>query len=300
MISLGGYTWSKWFSAAAATEALRTQLVSSCIDMYLKGNLPVSGNRGGPGAAAGVFDGIDIDWEYPGGGGNAGNTESPDDQKNFTLLLAEFRKQMDALSKTTGKQYYLSVAISAAPSKIAQTAPGIYSKYTDFINLMAYDFHGGWEGTGPSTFMSNLYLDPNGPYASVGDFSIDSAVHVLLADGAPSSKINVGIPFYGTGWTVGANAANNGLYQTATAALGTSNYNVLATAAGNVHYSDVTKQLWKYDSVGGNFWTYDDATTIATKADYVKTKQLGGLFSWSLDGDDSTGTLVSAMGAINP
>lgn len=61
-ISLGGWTWSKYFSAASATDALRKQLVKSCIDLYIKGNLPVIDGRGGNGTAEGVFDGIDIDW----------------------------------------------------------------------------------------------------------------------------------------------------------------------------------------------------------------------------------------------
>lgn len=61
-ISIGGWTWSKWFSEAAATDDSRRQLVESCIDVYIKGNLPVIDGRGGPGSGAGVFDGIDIDW----------------------------------------------------------------------------------------------------------------------------------------------------------------------------------------------------------------------------------------------
>jgi chitinase len=113
-ISLGGWTWSKWFSAGAATDALRKQMVSSCINLYLKGNLPVIDGKGGPGAAAGVFDGIDIDWENPGGGGQPYNTVSPNDKQNFTLLMAEFRKQLDELGKTTGKHHPLTAAVIIA------------------------------------------------------------------------------------------------------------------------------------------------------------------------------------------
>jgi chitinase len=58
----------------------------------------------------------------------------------------------------------------------------------------------------------------------------------------------------------------------------------------------VTKQLWSYD--GNEFWSYDDPAVINTKSSYVKTQGLGGLFSWSLDGDDAQGNLLKAMTAV--
>ena len=62
--------------------------MASCIDLFIKGNLPDPGwgGMGGPGAAAGVFDGIDLDWEWPGSDGNVGNIIRPEDKANFTLL----------------------------------------------------------------------------------------------------------------------------------------------------------------------------------------------------------------------
>jgi chitinase len=60
-ISIGGWTGSKYFSDAALTPASRAASVKSCLDMWLKGNLP-----GAPeGAAKGIFDGVDLDWATP-------------------------------------------------------------------------------------------------------------------------------------------------------------------------------------------------------------------------------------------
>ena len=98
-MSIGGWTGSKYFSDAAATAASRQAFVASCIDLIIDGNLPTGGwptQAGGPGAAAGLFDGINIDWEYPGIDPGNGADHSPADVANATLLLQEFRRQLDA------------------------------------------------------------------------------------------------------------------------------------------------------------------------------------------------------------
>jgi chitinase len=111
--SLGGWTFSKYFSDAALTAASREHFVSSCIDLFIKGNLP-----GAPdGAAAGLFDGIDLDWEWPGSEGNAGNIIRAEDKQNFTKLAAEFRRQLDEYGATTGEDYLLTSFLPAAPGR---------------------------------------------------------------------------------------------------------------------------------------------------------------------------------------
>src|SRR6185503_15372464 len=95
-ISLGGFTFSGHFSDAALTAASRRALVESCVDMFIRGNLPPVSPGGPVVDGAGVFDGIDIDWEWP-GNCIAGCTGRPEDRQNFTLLMQEFRRQLDAL-----------------------------------------------------------------------------------------------------------------------------------------------------------------------------------------------------------
>src|SRR5689334_16636128 len=129
LISLGGWTGSATFSDAALTDASRQKLVSSCVDLWIKGNLPGLS----AGVAAGIFDGVDLDWEWPGSEGNAGNVIRPEDKRNFTLLTAEFRKQLDALGRKNRKHYELTAFLPAAPAKIDAgfEAKKIF-KYLDF------------------------------------------------------------------------------------------------------------------------------------------------------------------------
>ena len=118
LISLGGWNWSRGFASAARPEN-RAAFVASCIDAYIKGNLPAFDAAGGVGAAAGVFDGFDIDWEYPAACGlTCGGSEDTD---NFTALLAEFRRQLDAIRPGL----VLSAAVGAGIDKIRVTRPDL-------------------------------------------------------------------------------------------------------------------------------------------------------------------------------
>ncbi|WP_031296073.1 glycosyl hydrolase family 18 protein, partial [Pseudogulbenkiania ferrooxidans] len=63
---------------------------------------------------------------------------------------------------------------------------------------------------------------------------------------------------------------------------GIEDYRVLVKRSAKQFNSPVAKQLWTYD--GNEFWSYDDPATIRGKLDYVRSQQLGGVFSWSLDG----------------
>jgi chitinase len=310
LISLGGWTWSKWFSAASATPELRQALVASCIDVWIKGNMPFDSgsNAGGSGSAAGIFDGVDVDWEYPGVQGIGTNTVSPADKQHFNLLMAEFRKQLDEIGKTEGKKYFLTAAIGAGDEKIAATEPAEYSKYLDWVNIMSYDYNGAWDAHGPTDFHSALYQDPASPRytdrktGKINRYDTDTAVQDLLARGVPAAKLHIGVPFYGRGWTGVANA-NSGLYQAAAkAAAGTyeagyEDYKVLKNAPGTEYIHPATQQTYRFD--GTTFWSYDAPRDIILKAEYAKKMGLGGIFSWQADGDTSDGVLVEAMAHIN-
>ncbi|MGH2479982.1 MAG: glycoside hydrolase family 18 protein, partial [Ktedonobacteraceae bacterium] len=163
MISIGGWTWSTHFSAAAEPQN-RAAFVQSCIDQYILGNLPLLPGdvAGGPGSAANIFDGFDIDWEYPDNIGN-GNPFGPQDTANFTGLLQEFHQQLDALGRQTGKHYLLSASLPSGQDKYQHIELGKIGRYLDWGSLMTYDMHGPWNATGPADFNAPLFCDRRDP-----------------------------------------------------------------------------------------------------------------------------------------
>jgi chitinase len=301
LMSLGGWTWSTYFSNAALTEASRRAFVSSCIDLFLKGDLPLldgPDGSGGPGAAAGVFDGFDIDWEWPGSAGDVGNVIRPEDKQNFTKLVAEFRRQLDAYGRTNGKHYELTAFLPANPATMDAGFEGdqIF-RYLDFATVQGYDFHGTWEST--TNHQSNLYTSPTDP--SSPRLSDDVVVNAYLRRGAPPKEIVVGVPFYSRGWT-GVEPENNGLYQTASGAApgtweqGVDDYKVAKErlSTGFTRYEDTAAgAAWLFD--GTTFWTFDDPPVMNAKARYVVGKHLGGVMFWELSGDTPNGELIDAI-----
>jgi len=275
LISVGGWNWSGNFSSAARDAASRQHFASSCIDLYLK-------------QYAGVFDGIDIDWEYPVSDGLANG--SPADKANFTLLLNELRLQMNALGESTGEHYLLTIAAPVGPGSIRNLDLSGIAATVDWINLMTYDFHGTWDST--TNFNAPLYRPGNDPADAA--LNADATVQTYLAEGVPTGKLVMGVPFYGRGWT-GVADVEHGLYQSAAgAAPGT-------YEAGSFEYNDIRNRYlptwpyywsqeanvpWLYDPTSQTFISFDDARSLEAKAGYVKDQGLAGVMIWEISQGD--------------
>ncbi|MEU5567692.1 glycoside hydrolase family 18 protein [Micromonospora musae] len=300
LISLGGWSWSTYFSNAARTDASRKAFVASCIDLYLKGNLPIlDGGSGGPGAAAGVFDGIDLDWEWPSWPGEPGNVVRPEDRENFTKLLAEFRRQLDAYGRTTRKHHELTAFLPANPATMDAGYEGrkIF-RYLDFATVQGYDFHGTWESV--TNQHSALRVPTGAP--DDPDFSAEVAIDGWIARGAPRGKLVLGVPYFGRGWT-GVTGGGHGLFQPAagpapaTFEAGFEDYRRLKTLPGSgytLHRDLRGGHAWLFD--GTTFWTYDDPAVVLQKMLYIRRSGLAGAMIWSLDGDDDKATLTRTIG----
>jgi chitinase len=174
LISLAG---APGFSAAASTASGREAFVASCIDLFINGNLPLGVS------AAGVFDGIDIDWEFP----------TARDTVNATLLIEEFRKQLNALGKTNEKHYLLTMFGPAGQQNFSNIQLARVAKQLDFYNVQGYDFHGTWE---TSTNHASPLLDDKQDPVRDENFYIDYTIGAYLEAGVPPNKLVLGIPTY--------------------------------------------------------------------------------------------------------
>ena len=219
LIAIGGWLGSVWWSDAAATPESRATFVASCIDLFIRGDLPEAGSAGGVGVAAGIFDGFDIDWEYPITGGASGTHHSSDYDVNLTATLAEFRRQLDlvATELETGT-FLLTMATPGSAFRGDNYQINADQAHVDWFNLMTYDYHGGWENkTGHQT---NILTSVNDTSSDAFKLSIDNAVRLYRDTyGVSVEKLVIGAAFYGRGWR-GVSETDDGLYQSGRTAPG--------------------------------------------------------------------------------
>ncbi|WP_406155914.1 glycoside hydrolase family 18 protein [Streptomyces canus] len=267
--SFGGWTWSSGFGEAARNPAAFAQ---SCYDLVENSQW------------ADVFDGIDIDWEYP----NAcGNTCDASGREAFKNLMAALRSKFGSGSLVTAA----ITADATAGGKIDAANYAGAAQYVDWYNPMTYDYFGAWDASGPTAPHSPLNSYSGIPRAG---YYTSATVAKLRGLGIPASKLLLDIGFYGRGWTGVTQSAPGGTATGPAAGTyeqGIDDYKVLKSkcpATGTVGGT-------AYAKCGNDWWSYDTPATIATKMTYKNQQGLGGTFFWELSGDTSGGELIRAI-----
>ncbi|WP_433386675.1 glycosyl hydrolase family 18 protein [Micromonospora sp. KLBMP9576] len=267
--SFGGWTWSGGFTQAAQNPAA---FAESCHNL-------VEDPRW-----ADVFDGIDIDWEYPNACGLTCDSSGPNAFKNVA----------GALRTKFGSSALVTAAITADGSnggKIDATDYAGAATHLNWIMPMTYDYFGAFNAQGPTAPHSPLTS-----YAGIPQqgFWSDAAIQKLKSKGIPSNKLLLGIGFYGRGWTGVTQAAPGGSATgpaPGTYEQGIEDYKVLK----NTCPSTGTIAGTAYAKCGSNWWSYDTPATINGKMTYAKDQSLGGAFFWELSGDTGNGELIGAI-----
>ncbi|PSR77531.1 glycoside hydrolase superfamily, partial [Coniella lustricola] len=273
-ISIGGWdAGGAIFSSMTSTSANRAAFIASA-KKFLKTY---------------AFDGIDIDWEYPVADDRGGNAA---DKENFVTFLAELR---DALGDDCG---------------ITATLPSSYwylqhfdivnmEPYLDWFNVMTYDIHGTWDGTNPYTQAV--------VQAHTNLTEIDEALDLLWRNDIDSSKVVLGLGFYGRSFTL----ADPSCTTPGCAFSGGGNPGECTENSGTLSYAEIQDTITdndltpildkdaavKYITWDSNQWvSYDDSETFDLKLEYANKKCLGGTMAWALD-LDTTGS-NSAINAL--
>ncbi|MGW3436853.1 glycoside hydrolase family 18 protein, partial [Streptomyces bacillaris] len=232
---------------------------------------------------ADVFDGIDLDWEYPNACGLTCDNSGP----------ASIKNMMQAMRAKFGPNNLLTAAITADGSnggKLDAADYGGAAQYIDWYDVMTYDYFGSWSAQGPTAPHSPLTSYPGIPAQG---FNSADAIAKLKAKGVPAKKLLLGIGFYGRGWTGVTQSAPGGSATGPAAGIepGNQYYKVLKTtcpATGTVGGT-------AYAHCGNNWWSYDTPATINTKMAWAKDQGLGGAFFWEFNGDTTDGELVKAI-----
>ena len=258
ILSLGGWGGCAPCSAVFSTEEGRNEFAISVKQL----------------AAYFSTDGIDLDWEYPAIAGYPGHTYTPDDKKNFTLMIKKLRQ-------TLGKKQEISFAAGGFDQFIDSSIEWKeVMRIADKVYIMSYDLvHGYSTVSGHHTPLYSTIRQKQ---------SADNAVNKLIKVGVPPGKIVIGAAFYARMFKV-EDTINNGLYRPGKFYRGIS-YSRLADSINNnrgfVSYRDpIAMAPYAFNAERKILATYDDAQSIKDKTEYAIQNKLGGIMFWQLADD---------------
>ncbi|KAL5045879.1 hypothetical protein BDW71DRAFT_207868 [Aspergillus fruticulosus] len=242
------------------------------------------------------FDGVDIDWEYPGASDRFGTKA---DYANFVSFLQNVRSAL-------GSSYGLSITLPSSYWYLQYFDIAKIAETIDWFNFMSYDIYGTWDATIASI---GSYV-----YASTNLTMIESGLQLLWHNNISSSQVNLGLGYYGR--TCILSFAGYTLEDPSCVEPGCA-----FTAGGNPGPCTQTEGMLSYDEImdiiddpsrnpmvwldsaaavkiavyDDNQWVaYDDAETLQMKLDFANSECMGGVFAWAVD-EDNTGDLSGTM-----
>ncbi len=273
ILSVGGWS-AGGFSEAASSEEGRSAMANSAVRVLT--DYP--------------FDGIDLDWEYP-CYGEAGIQSSPDDKKNFTLLLKTMREALDRQGVQDGRHYLLTIAAGADQYYVDGTEMDQVQQYLDFVQVMTYDMRGGFQ------ILTGHHTNLHTPSGDLFRISTESSINMFIRAGVPREKIVIGVAFYSRIWQQVPDI-NHGLHQMAgsTGGYGPDFTDLSANYIDNNGYTRYWDEEAKapYLFNGTSFISYDDEESLRHKCDYVKNNNLAGMMFWEY-GCDKTHRLLDTI-----
>lgn len=302
LISIGGWAGSRGFYTMLDTDAGINTFADSCVDFIRKYG----------------FDGVDIDFEYPSATAQSGNPADFDlseprrktINERYNLMMKTLREKIDKASQEDGKDYLLTAAVTASSWVLGGVSSNEYASYLDFLSVMSYDFHGGWNEYVEN--LANIYPD------AADTETLNMLMPVLNMDWAyryyrgvlPPEKILMGIPYYSRGWENVNGGDGTGLHgKSKTPASGKyniwgddlNNDGVLDPAGANplwhilnlmeeddnlkTYWDDIGKVPHVWQDEEKVFLSFENEQSMAERIKYIEDKNLGGALIWVMNGD---------------
>lgn len=286
-LSIGGWTGSVYFSPAVSSPSNRELFAQNIAKVYNQYNL----------------DGINIDNEYWGVQGAAGNIFAPEDSANFLLFL-------QVLRQTLPPEAIISAATQVWPFASSTGSPltdvSDFARYLDHITIMNYDVFSSGD-PGPNAPLSDGCGTSSMPLANAY-----AAIASWTQAGMPANQIMLGIAAYGYLYKSSASrlrTRRRGLEPRASVTVYNPNGQ---TEGGQVNFASLISQgalaqdsngKWvgaggftrEWDNCSSTPWlkswesgqiiSYDDPDSISLKAQFSRQAGLRGASVWEITGD---------------
>lgn len=296
LISIGGWSLSDPFHFMVKDQASRAVFIDSVgrfLDQYP------------------VFDGVDLDWEYPAGGGANPNLGAEEDGENFVLLVKELRAALEKKATNKPRKYLVTAAVGSAPAKIAKVPyaklftdpqrPGL-----DLVFAMTYDYFGAWDGIRGHT--TGLFATDQ---PVLDGFNGHDSIQNLIKAGVPAKHLVLGVAMYGRAWQNVEASPQSPLSQSKTddkavgwaleAGMwepGIMDYKFIQSRYRfdpqfTYVFDAKAKAPFLWSAAQKKLISYDNSCSVSYKLAYAREQDLAGVFAWEIDSDN--GDLLNTM-----
>ncbi|KAI9923857.1 hypothetical protein MW887_008162 [Aspergillus wentii] len=291
-VSVGGWK----FNNDAYYPSMLTDIAASTAKtkQFAKGLLDFMNNYG--------FDGVDLDWEYPGAEDRGGRKV---DVENYPKMLQKMRRFFDVHGGS--KEFGISITVPTSYWYLRWFDVSALTPHIDSFNLMAYDLHGTWDRNNPIG---------NYVYAHTNLTEIDLALDLFWRNDVPSGKINLGLAFYGRTFELNSTSCDEagcpfkgpGPKGECTNTKGILSYTEIlhemdeagvSIGQGITYDEDAAVYYFNYGKGGKNWMSFDDSVSFKAKIDLANQRGLGGMYIWALDQDDSSLHALKAVTGKN-